>query len=69
MEELLKKYGYRLSSESNEWRKDIWTVRKLYNEIEAFDSPRINTPGHYYKCNVQELDLENLLLEIDEFIK
>lgn len=63
------KYGYTLSSETNEWNKDIWTVRFMFSEMEAFNTPRTNTPGKYYKCDTDLENLEEILKEIDSFIK
>lgn len=68
MEELLKKYKYTLSSETNEWTKDIWTIRLYCGEMEAYNTPRINTPGKYYKCESTRQNLERILEEIEEFL-
>lgn len=68
MEELLQKYHYTLSSEPNEWTKDIWTIRLFYGEIEAYNTPRINTPGKYFKCEKTLENLEVVLLGIEEFL-
>jgi hypothetical protein len=69
MEELLVKYGYKIDSESNEWRKDIWTIRVLFKELEVYNNPRINTPGKYYKCPYSLENLKEALDEIEELLK
>lgn len=69
MEELLQEYGYKEGLFLNEWRKKNWTVRVGLSKLEAFDKPRINTPGMYYCVDLKDLDLKLLLDEIEKYIK
>jgi len=68
MNELLLKHNYKQWSRPNEWHKENWTIRFSSTEVEAFDDPRMNTPGKYYKCSLETVDMETLLIEIDEFL-
>lgn len=69
MEEMLRQYDYRNDLHENEWRKKNWTIRIGLEAIEAFNTPRINTPGLYYMKKFEELDLKFLLDEIEKLIK
>lgn len=69
MEELLQKYNYVQASDADEWNKDVWTIRLYTTEIEAFNTPRINTPGKYYKCPSNLKNLEDIILDIESFIR
>lgn len=64
MKELLKNAGFIETEWENEWSKDEWTIRLFENEIEAFNEPRINTPGVYYKCLKSEERLQTILEDI-----
>ncbi len=67
MESVLLKMGYTKSSESNEYVKGNWTVRFDNECVEAFNNPDIEAGWHFIGP-IEKVDLEQLLLEIDEFI-
>ena len=69
MTEILKKHGYREAEIENEWVKKSWTIRLFSDEIEAFNEPRINTPGLYFKCQKTMENLLDIIYEIEQFIK
>jgi hypothetical protein len=69
MDEILRKYGYRNDLHAQEWRKRNWVIRFGLTEVEAFNNPRLNTPGWYYKEAINTVDLENLLNEIEQIDK
>ena len=52
----------------NEYVRRDWTIRINGDIIEAFNDPDKNK-GLYYSGPVKLVDLEQLLIEIDEFIK
>lgn len=67
MEEILKRYGFN-SVEPNIWKKDDWTVRIDNPVIEIFNDPDENA-GKYYIGQVDETDLNEILTEVDNFLK
>ena len=67
---MLEEYGYKTGEFNNEWTKDIWTIRFFTDGVEVFNTPRINTPGEYYKTLFMDKELlELVLLEIENKIK
>ena len=65
MTEILKKHGYREAEIANEWVKKSWTIRLFNDEIEAFNEPRINTPGLYFKGPKTLENLLDIIYDID----
>lgn len=68
MKELLLKYNFTQTSEENEWTKGEWTIRFAFDIMEAFNTPRLNTPGWYHVCEISLEHLTNILSDIDDFI-
>lgn len=69
MKQMLEEYGYVQWGHENEWHKENWTVRFSFLEVEAFDDPLINTQGNYYKCNLLDANLKDILDDIELFLK
>ena len=61
MENKILSYGY--SFNDNEYKKLDWTIRFDNEKMEAFNST-------FYHCSdIDKIDLDQLLIEIDEFIE
>ena len=66
MESILMNRGYIKSDIPNEWKKNDWTIRLQDDHIEIFNNPDKNE-GKYYYGPIKKVDIEQLLIEIDEF--
>jgi hypothetical protein len=69
MNEIMEKFNYKEGYYPNEWMKKNWTVRFALNKVEAYDTPRLNIPGMYYCKDLNEVNMEELLTEIEQYIK
>lgn len=65
----MKKFGYEEGYHIEEWIKGNWTVRFSFDKVEAFDTPRLNVPGMYYCKDLKDVNMEELLNEIEQYIK
>ena len=61
MEEILKSYNWR-EVDNNEWKKLAWTIRWDSELLEAYNDTL------YYKGDINKIDLEQILIEIDDFL-
>ena len=68
MNEILMNRGFIKTENPNEYVRRDWTIRINGDIIEAFNDPDKNK-GLYYSGPVKLVDIEQLLIEIDEFIK
>lgn len=68
MEELLTKHGFENDLHNDEWRKQNWTIRFSLSEIEAFNTPLLNTPGWYAKVPLTEESLQNVIDDIEQYL-
>ena len=67
MNEILTNRGFIKTENPNEYVRRDWTIRINDDIIEAFNDPDKNK-GVYYSGPIKKIDLEQLLIEIDEFI-
>ena len=68
MNDILMNRGFIKTENPNEYVRRDWTIRINGDIIEAFNDPDKNK-GLYYSGPVKLVDIEQLLIEIDEFIK
>lgn len=68
MDDILINRGFIKTENPNEYVRRDWTIRISGDIIEAFNDPDKNK-GIYYSGPIKKIDLEQLLIEIDEFIK
>ena len=68
MNDILMNRGFIKTENLNEYVRRDWTIRINGDIIEAFNDPDKNK-GVYYSGPIKKIDLEQLLIEIDEFIK
>ena len=68
MNEILTNRGFIKTENPNEYVRRDWTIRINDDILEAFNDPDKNK-GVYYSGPIKKIDLEQLLIEIDEFIK
>ena len=68
MNELLMNKGFLKTENPNEYVKNNWTIRINNDTVEAFNDPD-KSKGLYYSGPVKLVDLEQLIKEIDDFIK
>ena len=68
MNEILMNRGFIKTENPNEYVRRDWTIRIIDDTVEAFNDPDRNK-GLYYSGPVKLVDIEQLLIEIDEFIK
>lgn len=66
METMLMNNGFTYMSESNEYKRDNWTIRFSSNTIEVFNDPEISD-GKYYSGPINKVDLQQLIQDINEF--
>lgn len=65
---LLNKRGFLETENPNEYVRGHWTIRINNDFIEVFNDPELSK-GRYYSGPINKVDLEQLIDEIDEFIK
>ena len=68
MDDILINRGFIKTENPNEYVRRDWTIRISDDILEAFNDPDKNK-GVYYSGPIKKIDLEQLLIEIDEFIK
>jgi len=66
-DEILKR-GYKQLDMSDQFTKNDWTIRIYKDIIEAYNNPD-KAPGRYYTVLLNKLEINDLLDEIDDFIK
>ena len=68
MNDILMNRGFIKTENLNEYVRRDWTIRISDDILEAFNDPDKNK-GVYYSGPIKLVDIEQLLIEIDEFIK
>ena len=68
MDDILMNRGFIKTENPNEYVRRDWTIRISDDILEAFNDPDKNK-GVYYSGPIKKIDLEQLIDEIDEFIK
>lgn len=64
MESNLQSKGFTFNEEDSEWTKDIWTIRFLGNEVEAYHTPLIDGYSKYYVAAATPEVLSDILDEL-----
>lgn len=67
MNDVLNEFGFQHTENFNEYRKGNWTVRFVGDNVEAFNNPDLEV-GKYFSAPIEKIDLQQLLIEIDDFI-